>query len=127
MQRFSRKRQAIIECLAGTDAHPSAEWIYNELKPSYPDLSLATVYRNLKELCEAGDVTSVGTVDGHERFDGCTEPHVHAVCTACGRVTDLWDVPIPEKTVKQAKNAAHFADAVPSLMIIGICEECAGK
>ena len=45
-KRF-RKREAILACLRDTTAHPSAEWVYEQLKPQIPDLSLGTVYRNL--------------------------------------------------------------------------------
>ena len=46
-ENFSRKREAILNALRNTDAHPTAEWVYRQLKPEYPDLSLGTVYRNL--------------------------------------------------------------------------------
>ena len=42
-----RKRDAILSCLRGTTDHPSAEWIYNRLKPEIPDISLGTVYSGL--------------------------------------------------------------------------------
>ena len=45
--RHSPKREAILECLRSSICHPSAEWVYAQLKPRIPDLSLATVYRNL--------------------------------------------------------------------------------
>ena len=46
-KKHSKKRDAILECVRSTTAHPSAEWIYAQLKPQIPDLSLGTVYRNL--------------------------------------------------------------------------------
>ena len=42
-----RKRDAILTCLRETDVHPSADWVYAQLKPQIPDLSIGTVYRNL--------------------------------------------------------------------------------
>ena len=45
--RYSKKREAILDVIRSSDAHPSAEWIYQALKPAHPDLSLGTVYRNL--------------------------------------------------------------------------------
>ena len=39
-KRYSRKRAAIMECLKSTTIHPTAEWIYEQLKPEIPDLSL---------------------------------------------------------------------------------------
>ena len=43
VRKHSKKRDAILSCLRGTDTHPSAEWVYARLKPQIPDLSLATV------------------------------------------------------------------------------------
>ena len=47
IQKKSRKRDAILACVCSTDTHPTAEWVYTQLKPDIPDLSLGTVYRNL--------------------------------------------------------------------------------
>ena len=67
--RHSKKREAILAALRGTTRHPSAEWLYRQLKPQHPDLSLGTVYRNLAFFQERGLVQSVGVVQGQERFD----------------------------------------------------------
>ena len=88
-QNYSKKRQAIYELLMSTDTHPTADQIYNTLKPKYPDLSLGTVYRNLKVLEENGTVKSVAVVDGCERYDSRMTPHAHFICNKCGRVTDV--------------------------------------
>ncbi len=47
-EKFSRKREALYNALRATTVHPTAEWLYAALRPEYPDLSLGTVYRNLK-------------------------------------------------------------------------------
>ena len=85
VKRF-RKRDAILTCLRQTVVHPSADWVFAQLKPEIPDLSLGTVYRNLALFKEQGLIMSLGTVNGVERFDGNTEPHVHFICTECGKV-----------------------------------------
>ena len=87
-----RKRNAILHCLRSTTSHPSAEALYQLLQKEHPDISLATVYRNLALFKSQGLAVSVGTVDGIERFDGNTEPHVHFICTGCGAVQDLFQV-----------------------------------
>lgn len=89
MKRFSRKREAILQALRSTDTHPSAEWVYTKLKPEFPDLSLATVYRNIAEFLEEGTIVSVGTVAGQERYDAETHPHTHFICDTCGAVIDV--------------------------------------
>ena len=83
MIRYSKKREAILNAIRSTTCHPSAEWIYQTLKPTHPDLSLGTVYRNLVFFQQQGQVQSVGVVNGQERFDGNTAPHSHFVCTNC--------------------------------------------
>ena len=63
-KKFSRKREAILTCLHGTTCHPTAEWVYQQLKPQFPDLSLGTVYRNLAAFKAEGVIDSVGVVNG---------------------------------------------------------------
>ena len=87
--RYSKKREAILEVLRSSDEHPSADWVYQTLRPQFPDLSLGTVYRNLARFKEEGIIVSVGTVNGQERFDAWIEPHTHFICRTCGCVMDL--------------------------------------
>ena len=49
--RTSKKRDAMLALLQSTHCHPSADWVYREMKVRYLDLSLGTVYRNLNHLC----------------------------------------------------------------------------
>ena len=92
-----RKRDAILTCLRSTETHPSAEWIYENVRQEIPDISLATVYRNLALFKEQGMISSLGTVKGIERFDANTAPHVHYICTSCGDVVDLPQITVPEE------------------------------
>ena len=93
-----RKRNAILACLRGTTAHPSAETLYQMLQQENPDISLATVYRNLALFKSQGLIISVGNVNGVERFDGNTVPHVHFICTDCGAGAEGPTEPEPEPT-----------------------------
>ena len=90
--RYSKKREAILNAIRETKCHPSADWVYQSLKPTHPDLSLGTVYRNLDFFRQHGMVRSVGVVKGQERFDAMTAPHTHFVCSCCGDVIDLDDI-----------------------------------
>lgn len=80
---------AILNTLQETSVHPTADWVYAKLKPRYPNLSLGTVYRNLKKFCETGKAVSVGVINGQEHFDARVEPHAHFVCKRCGAVLDV--------------------------------------
>ena len=88
-KKYSRKREAILSVIRNTKLHPSAGWIYDELRPSIPDLSLGTVYRNIASFKDEGVIRSVGVVDGEERFDGDTSGHAHLICDTCGKVMDV--------------------------------------
>ena len=83
--RYSKKREAILTALRQTNAHPSAEWLYQTLKATHPDLSLGTVYRNLLFFQQQGTVQSVGVVNGQERFDADTTPTVTLFAPAAAR------------------------------------------
>ena len=63
-----KKRNAILNCLMNTDTHPSAEMVHQMLQETTPDISQATVYRNLALFKKQGQIISVGTVNGIERF-----------------------------------------------------------
>ena len=101
--RHSDVRDKIYEYLCGTKAHPSANMIYNDLKPSIPKLSLGTVYTNLKLFEELGQVIRVANVKGFERYDADTSEHVHFVCEECGAVIDVDDA-----NIKAAKRLARW-------------------
>lgn len=124
MERFSRKRQSILDCLRSTTEHPGADWIYERLKPSYPHLSLATVYRNLNQLKEEGLIRSVGIVNGQERFDAVTAPHTHAICTKCGRVIDIAGIPVPLDLAEEVRRLTGYSVTGADLQFTGICAAC---
>ena len=119
-----KKRNAILSCLRGTDVHPSAEWVFTQLKAEYPDLSLGTVYRNLNRFREQGEIISVGTVRGVERFDGNTLPHVHFICNDCGAVLDLAEVKVPEELSSAAARSVGGQVSSCQLSFTGICKNC---
>lgn len=121
-----RKRDAILEYLRSTDQHPSAETVYAGLKPQIPDLSLGTVYRNLSLFKQQGLAVSLGTVNGVERFDGNTAPHVHFICGRCGCVRDLPGIRIPTELTSAAAQQATAAIDQCQLTFTGTCNTCAG-
>ncbi len=86
---FSSKREAIYKTIASTKSHPSAQWVYEQLKDEIPNLSLGTVYRNLALFKQQGKIISVATVDGEERIDADVSDHAHFVCDQCSSVYDL--------------------------------------
>ncbi len=119
-----RKRNAILACLRSTDIHPGAEWIYDQVRREIPDISLGTVYRNLALFKSQGAIASLGTVNGVERFDGNTRPHVHFICTGCGRVLDLPGIEVPEALSQEAARQSGSAVESCQLSFTGLCAQC---
>ncbi len=123
-QNYSKKRQAIYQLLLSTKEHPSAEWLHNQLKSEYPDLSLGTVYRNLKLLENNGVIRSVAVVDGRERYDAVMSLHPHFVCVNCGRVVDV----IMKRDIKELTDGSYIQGIGKveflSLIYYGRCDDC---
>jgi Fur family peroxide stress response transcriptional regulator len=119
-----RKRNAILSFLRQTKEHPSAEMVFNHLKQEIPDLSLGTVYRNLSMFKAQGEIISLGTVNGVERFDGNVDPHVHFICGDCAGVIDLPQIQVPEELNRQVEKATGGSVDTCHLTFTGRCEEC---
>lgn len=125
MRRHSKKRDAILACIRDSKAHPSAEWIYTQLKPEHPDLSLGTVYRNLALFRESGEIVSVATVRGVERLDADTDPHAHFICDSCDAVVD---VDVPMEDLRAELQRQYGCEVQRSSMIFhGLCSSCKEK
>ncbi len=122
-----RKRDAILDFLRQTKSHPGAEAIYTQLKHQIPDLAMGTVYRNLHLFKQQGLIISVATVDGVERFDGNTSPHVHFICTECDAVMDLEDLIIPESLTQAAEHSSGGRADACHLSFTGVCRHCLSK
>ena len=119
-----RKRNAILSCLRCSRVHPSAEEIYRMLQAEHPDISLATVYRNLSLFKRQGLIRSLGAVDGIERFDADTSPHVHFICTDCGAVLDLPDLALPQSLEAEAQQCSGCHITGCQLTFTGVCPSC---
>jgi Fur family peroxide stress response transcriptional regulator len=119
-----RKRNAILSCLKGTTSHPSADMVHNMLQQDHPDISLATVYRNLAWFKDQGMIVSLGTVMGIERFDANTQPHVHFICNGCGAVLDLHHIEIPQELNLQVEETSGCSVQSCQLSFTGLCGKC---
>ena len=120
----SKKRRAILEALASTTEHPTAETIFNLLKEEFPELSLGTVYRNLGILAEEGQVVRVAHVSGQERYDARIENHAHFICRKCSKVMD---VNLPDTVGAMYSGIEHSLGCCAenhSLSFSGLCSEC---
>lgn len=126
--RHTLPRERILSYLDRKNVHPTAEELYNGLKKRGYDIGLSTVYLNLHVLREHGLIYEFRDPKGLTRYDGYTEPHVHLVCTSCGKVEDLLLKNLPELDLSQAQKAAAgksgWALENFRLEFRGLCPNC---
>lgn len=122
-KRFSRQRERIYQAVYDSKEHPTAQMVYDTLRPEMPQLSLGTVYRNLHQMAEEGRLREL---DGPVvRFDATVAPHTHLRCSCCGQVADGM---LPyDKALDRAMIAEGWEIEDHSLMFTGICPACAGS
>jgi len=120
-RRYSRQRELIYHCVKESCEHPTAEMVYRQLKPDYPNLSMGTVYRNLNLLADEGMLTRMPfTV---ERYDATTELHSHFRCSRCERVMDLVQ-PYDPALDELAQKESGYQITGHMLIFDGICPDC---
>lgn len=121
--RYSYQRERIYDYLLNTREHPTAEMIYQDLREEMPNLSLGTVYRNLKVLQNLGKINTIPTVDGIERYDADCSNHVHFVCQKCGKIFDIMNVDY-EKLINSLDLEEGFVPEKVELKLVGTCHKC---
>ena len=121
--RNTTQRKEILEFLRSRRHHCSAIQVYDAVRKKIPNISLGTVYRNLGNLLESGEIISVEAVDKCIYYDGFVENHAHFVCSECKQI---FDFPIePEK--RNALNNAGFHVDTERVVYYGTCKECLSK
>ncbi len=123
--KYSRQRESIKNYLLSTNEHPSADTVYQQMREEFPNISLGTVYRNLKLLTEIGEAVKISSPDGIDRFDGYIRPHNHFFCTCCRRILDL-DLDMAEIIRLNQSAAENFDGQIESSNTIfyGKCGDC---
>ncbi len=121
--KYSRQREALLDVLCSTTSHPDADWIYEKMRETFPNISLGTVYRNLNLLAERGDILKLNLGTTSEHFDGNTHSHSHLLCTSCGSVIDVENVDMTN-IFKKAETQANIKINNHCLFFEGLCPEC---
>lgn len=115
------QRVAIVACLAGDETHPTAQEIFDRLRPSFPGMAFATVYNTLSALMRKGRLSSL-SLGGATRFDPNVTPHHHAICERCGKVRDIPAADGEESDV--TSTVEGFEIHRVERIYRGVCGEC---
>lgn len=124
--KHSKQRDSIKEFLATRKDHPTADTVYMNVRQSFPNISLGTVYRNLTLLADIGEIARLRVGDGVDHFDYDTTPHYHFVCSECGAVLDLDMTFIDQMTEAARKNFDGEIEGQVT-WFYGRCSECTKK
>ena len=117
------QRLAIYDVLRNCNMHPTAETIYNIISADYPTMSLATVYKTLDLLREAGIIQDLNIGANTSRYDIIPKPHPHVVCTKCGKLENI-DMSLSKTMINRAKKACDYDIHSLQLYFYGVCPYC---
>lgn len=129
-QRRTRQRATIAEALDTLDGFHTAQDIHDLLRRRDQPVGLATVYRNLQAMADAGEIDVVRTPDGQASYRACGEAthrhHHHLICRSCGRTVEVEFEGVEELIT--ALSVRHgFTDVDHSIELHGLCAECSAR
>lgn len=121
--KYSRQRELVLRTLRENLVHPTADYIYNLLRTEMPNISLGTVYRNLSQLAESGEIVKIPGLDGAVHFDHNTHKHFHFICIKCNKVYDIPTTIAPDLEQKVLEQTGLNVTK-SELSLKGICPSC---
>ncbi|MFC5713286.1 peroxide-responsive transcriptional repressor PerR [Thalassorhabdus alkalitolerans] len=124
--RMTPQRHAILEYLFESMSHPTADEIYKALEGKFPNMSVATVYNNLRVFKDVGIVKELTYGDSSSRFDCVTTEHYHVICEECEKIVDF-HYPGLDEVETLAEHVTGFQIESHRMEIYGTCDECLEK
>jgi len=123
MPRKSKQKETIFKVLKEAACHPTTEWVYEQVRREIPNISLGTVYRNLKILKQEGAISKLDLIGTLTRYDDNTQNHYHFRCEQCGYISDL-DEPVNKEINDRLTQKTGFKVAHHHLEFRGLCKNC---
>lgn len=123
IKRNTIQRALVLEAVNKLKCHATADEIYNAIVNEHPHISRGTVYRNLNQLSESGEIRKLEIPGGADRFDHRCHDHYHARCLKCGQVFDV-EMEYIKDLEKKIKDTHGFEFSGHDIMFKGICPEC---
>lgn len=116
---MTKYEKAIYLLIHQSTGHPTAEQVFCEMRKEYPAISLATVYNNLKKLCDAGLIRRISLEGAPDRYDRPAK-HDHIVCARCGMLTDVCFEDLTDSLRRRLGGEFLFYD----LKVYVLCPAC---
>ncbi len=122
--RLTPQRIAICELLCESNAHPTANAIFDQTRTQFPSISLMTVYNTLNALVNLGVVNQLGSVgDDNVHYDGNIAPHVNLACIACHKIVDITS-PHIDNLAHEVSTTSGYKLLGVRMMYYGLCPDC---
>lgn len=122
--RLTRQRQLVLDRLDNADEFLTAQQVHAALRTEGESIGLATVYRGLQWLAEAGLVDTIRTTEGEAAYRRCTPVHHHhLICRRCGRAIEVSGGQL-ESWSRQVAAEHGFRDVEHFVEVYGICSAC---
>lgn len=124
----TRQRMIVAESLLGSEDHPSVETLRRRLVDRDVHVGLATLYRTVDALVEAGLVLEHDFGEGFKRYEpiGDRREHAHLVCRRCGGVTEFSNDRL-ERTFRLTADEHRFRYERHKVEIHGVCAACQAR
>ena len=122
-RRNTIQKQLVLSTVCKLMSHPSAEEVYTSIVGAYPGISKATVYRNLNQLAESGQLIRLSVPGSADRYDATVSNHYHSICKHCSKLIDIClDKPIKISLNEKVMKENMIDDFV--ILFTGVCPEC---
>jgi Fur family transcriptional regulator, peroxide stress response regulator len=124
-RRVTRQRIAVCEALLAHGGHPTAAEVFQRIHAAHPAISQATVYNTLAVLEELSLIRLLHIVgDDHAHYELGVDPHVNAVCTRCGRITDIYTDTLEALLGLVAMRSGYQLSQGEGVIVYGLCPDC---
>ena len=121
-KRNTIQRQLVLNAVRELDAHATAEQVYDHVFQKHPTISKATVYRNLSQMAESGELLNIGSFYGSAHYDHNCHEHYHFICEKCKKVFDV-DCRAPDFFLR-IPHMDGFKIMRHNLTFSGLCHRC---
>jgi Fur family ferric uptake transcriptional regulator len=122
--RLTPQRMMILDAIADSDGHISAEEIHDAVRVAYPYLDISTVYRTLDLLKALHFVSETDLGEGHAQYELLSKGlHHHLICRQCGAVLDM-DNSFLHPLRRAIREEYQFQAEIEHLAVFGICSAC---
>jgi len=122
--RITPQREMIVQAVAKSPRHITAEEIAEQLQQHTQVINIATVYRTLELLWQEGFACRNDLSEGKTVYATIEHgPHIHLVCRKCNRVIDA-DFRMLGSLVEDLQSNYGFNPDLDHISVFGICTDC---